>query len=136
MKAEAQEKYIELQMLDTEIKQLQQQLANADKQLEELNRLEEALTDFSKISPGTETLSAIGNGIFAKTDIKSAKEVIMAVGANISVEKPTEEAIKVIQEQKKRTEEVISEFESALGTATAKMQVLQGEFENSQKQAK
>lgn len=137
MNEDTQQKYLELQMLDSELKQLQQQLINADKQLEELRKLEDALTEFSKVKPGTETLSAIGNGIFAKTEIKNTKEVIMAVGANISVEKPTADAIAIVKDQTKKTEEVIEQLEKSLGQAATNIQLLQNEFEaESQKQGK
>jgi len=127
------ENYAELQMLNNRIQQLQQQLANADKQFEELKKLDETLDDFSKVEPGTGTLSAIGSGIFAKTEIKDTKEVIMAAGSNVYVTKPVADAKKFIEAQTEEVGKVILQIESAITDSISEAQALQQELQQEQK---
>ncbi len=128
-----QNKYLELQMLSSEIQQIQQQMQSVDKQIVELQRLEETLTDLSKTKPGTESLSALGSGIFVKSKIENTKEVVMAVGANISVTKPVEDAKKVITNQLSETEKALKELEKAISERMVKAQMLQQELQSEAK---
>lgn len=130
------EKYAELQMLNNNIQHLQQQLANADKQAEELKKLGETLDDFSKVEPGTGTLSAIGSGIFAKTEIKDTKEVIMAAGANVYLTKPVADAKKFIESQAGEVGKVILQIEGAMAESISEAQALQQELQQEQKKNK
>jgi len=130
-----QNNYMELQMMNNELQQLQQKLQAAEKQIADLTRLEETITDFSNTKPGSETLVPLGNGLFAKAELKDNKELIMAVGASVSVTKSIEEAKKVVAEQASEMEKIAAEIESAISHTTAHMYELQQELQNSQKQS-
>ncbi len=136
MNPDFKDKYLELQMLNQEIKQLQQQFENAEKQLEELNKLDEVLDDFAKVKAGSETLSAIGSGIFAKTEIKNTKEILMAVGANIYVTKPIGDAKEFIAAQIKEVQDVTHQIENAVSDAICSAQGLQEELQAEAKKKK
>lgn len=123
------EMYYQMQILSQELQQVQQQLQNANQQLAELRKLDETLTDFSKVKPGTEALSALGNGIFAKSKIEDTKNVVMAVGANTSVTKPVEDAKKVVGEQTADMEKVAKELEKALSEGIARLQMMRQEMQ-------
>ena len=123
-----QEKYLEMQMLNSELQEIKQQLDNASKQVNDLQALDDTLTDFSQVKAGTEALTAIGNGIFAKSRIEDTKEVVMTVGANVSVTKPIADVKSTVKAQIEDIQKIIPELQNALGNGVAKMQCLQQEL--------
>lgn len=122
------EKYQEFQTLSAELQEIQKQLQNSDRQINELQQLAEAITDFSKIKPGTDSLSTLGNGIFAKTKIEDTKELVLTVGANVTVTKTVEEVKKTVDSQIVEIENIVLELEKALSERSAKLQRLQEEL--------
>ena len=89
-KEELQEKYIELQMIEQQMKQIQKQAQLVDSQMNELAVAHQALDDIKKTKPGTKILVPISNGIFAKAEIKDNEDLIVNVGANVIVNKDFE----------------------------------------------
>ena len=77
---EINERYLELQVLEQQLKQVNQQLLNLDNQLLELQRIEENLNDLTKTKKNTEMLVALGGGVFSKAELKDNKSVLMNVG--------------------------------------------------------
>lgn len=96
---EAQQKHIEMHLLDQQIKQVQKQLQLLEQQILELNATKDALDDFAAIKPGTEILVPISSGIFVKGQIKDNKELTVNVGANVAVNKSIPETKKLLEEQ-------------------------------------
>lgn len=133
MKQELQEKYIELQILDQTIRQLQQQLSILDQQLFELQRLNESLDEISKVNPNSEILTPLGAGIFIKTQLKDNKEVFMNVGSNIVTKKTIEESKKIINEQLQKIKLTISEMEEEITHATINAANIQQEISEANK---
>ena len=84
---ELQKMYLELQLLDEQIKQVQKHLITLDKQLIELNNTLQALDDFNKTAVGTKILVSLSPGIFTTAELKDNKELLVNVGGNIVVKK-------------------------------------------------
>lgn len=96
---ELQSKYYEFQLINEQIKQLQQQQEALDEQTSELKLTLEALTDLGKTREKETILVPIGQGIFAKAELKDSKNLIVNVGSNIMVGKDTEGAKKMLDER-------------------------------------
>lgn len=99
MDAELQNKYMELQFLDKQLKQLQQHLQLFEQQMDELEILKESLHDLPNIKPGTETLVPISAGIYLKAKIENVNNLIVNVGSKIGVEKSVKDSEAMIDEQ-------------------------------------
>ncbi|MBU4493446.1 MAG: prefoldin subunit alpha [Nanoarchaeota archaeon] len=84
---ELQKMYLELQLLDEQIKQVQKQIVVLDEQLVELNNTLQALDDFNKTAVGTKILVSLSPGIFTKAELKDNKELLVNVGSNVVVKK-------------------------------------------------
>ena len=95
----AQEMYMEFQMLDQHIKQMQKQLEMVTHQLIELNATSSSLDEFRKIGPGKEIFVPLSSGIFAKAGIKDTSELLVNIGANVAVKKDIDSTKKLIQSQ-------------------------------------
>jgi len=78
----AQEMYMQFQMLDQNIKQLQRQFEMITNQLIELSVTSSSLDEFNKIDNGKEVFVPLSSGIFAKANIKDTSELLVNVGAN------------------------------------------------------
>ena len=88
---ELQKMYLELQLLDEQMKQIQKQITMLDEQLVELNNTIQALDDFNKTSVGTNILVSLSPGVFANAELKDNKELLVNVGGNIVVKKNVDE---------------------------------------------
>lgn len=84
---ELQKMYLELQLLDEQMKQVQKQVVALDEQLIELNNTLQALDDFNKTEVGTNILVSLSPGIFTNAELKNNKELFVNVGNNIVVKK-------------------------------------------------
>ncbi|MEK6936747.1 MAG: prefoldin subunit alpha [Nanoarchaeota archaeon] len=99
MKQEIQQKYIELQILNQQIKKVQEQFMLLQQQLAELTSLETSLIEMNDIKKDSEIFSSIGSGIFVNSKLADPGNVMVNVGAGILVTKTVEEAIKLVKVQ-------------------------------------
>ena len=111
----AQEMYMEFQMLDQHIKQLQKQLEAVTHQMIELNATSNSLDEFNKTESGKEVFVPLSSGIFAKANISDTSALLVNVGANVVVKKDIASTKKLIQNQmeeiKKIQKQMIEELE-------------------------
>lgn len=97
--SKAQEMYMEFQVLDQHIKQLQKQLEMVTHQLIELTVTSNSLDEFNNIKNGRDVFVPLSSGIFAKANIKDTSELLVNVGANVVVKKDVAETKKLILNQ-------------------------------------
>ncbi len=125
----ANEKYLELQILNQQIRQLQQQIVNLENQVIELEVLEDNLEEIKKIKEGTEILVSLGAGIFAKASLKDSKKLIMNVGSNTMVKKEVDEAKKVVTDQIDQLKNLIQDISMELEHAVVRIQEAQKDIQ-------
>lgn len=92
-----QELLLKAQFLQNQVQELEQNLEIFDKELSELQKMNDNLDYFSKTNE-TSSISSIGKGIHIKTNIAS-KELFVEAGAGIVVKKSSEEARSIIKSQ-------------------------------------
>jgi prefoldin alpha subunit len=81
----------------------QQQLLSA--QILEHQQAKQAIESFSKQKEGEEILVPLGAGISAFAKIAKVKQILTSIGADLSIAKTPEGAIKALDEQIKELEE-------------------------------
>ena len=96
---ELQKMYLELQLLDEQIKQVQKQLVALDEQLVELNNTLQALDDFNKTKIKTDILVSLSPGIFTNAELKNNKELFVNVGNNVVVKKNVAETKELLKKR-------------------------------------
>ena len=110
-----QEMYMNFQMVDQHIKQLQKQLEMVTNQIVELTLTENGLDEFVRVKRGSEIFVPISSGIFAKASIEDTTELLVNVGADVVVKKDVPSAKKLIQKQiediKKFQKQMIEELD-------------------------
>jgi len=114
---ELQKMYLELQLLDEQMKQVQKQAVALDEQLVELNNTLQALDDFNKTDIGTNILVSLSPGIFTNAELKNNKELFVNVGNNIIVKKNVAETKELL---KKRLD-AINKYREAILVELQKM---------------
>ena len=109
MKKEVQKKYVELQMLNQQIKQVHEQFIFLQQQLNELSNLEVSVSELKDIKKDSDMFSSVGSGIFVNSKLNNNQSVIVNIGAGILVEKSLKDALDLIRSQ-------ITSVNSSLGT--------------------
>lgn len=127
-----QQRYIELQLLMNQLQQLSQQAQVIEGQFIELKKIEENLKDLEKTKPNTNSFSLIGAGIFAESEIKDTKNILMNVGSQVAVKKPIPEAIDITQKQQKEVENILINIENQINNTTRKAQEIELQIQNQQ----
>ncbi|MFH1331982.1 MAG: prefoldin subunit alpha [archaeon] len=135
-KSNVNEKYLELQILNQQIKQLQQQIINLENQIIELEVLEDNLNELKKVKEGTEILVSMGAGIFAKAQLKDNKKVIVNVGSSTMVKKEIDEAKTLVTDQVNQMKQIINEITEELEKAAVRIQGAQKEIQEMMESSK
>ncbi len=116
-----QQRYMDLQMISQQSKQIEAQLGKIEEQLNELAVTTEALLDIQKADAGTEILAPISPGIFIKTKLSDNKEIIINVGSKVTVSKDIDDAIKLINAQYSEIEKYKREITETYSYMTLQM---------------
>ncbi len=111
-----QKLYLEFQMLNQQIKQLEKQSAALNNHLMELMVTSQSLDDMKKTDEKTEILVPLSSGIYAKAELKDNKSFIVNVGANTALVKDTNSTKKMIEDQideiKKLQENLVNQLQA------------------------
>ena len=118
-----QNKYVQLQMVDQQARQLQQYLQTFDQQLLEIRSVITSLNEFAKLKKGDSILAPIANGIFVKAKLEESHEVRVNVGNNTVVTKTIDNAVKMLEGQEAEINQyrsdVLAKFDELLKQAEA-----------------
>ena len=118
---EQQKLIMELQSLEQKMKQDEAQIEAVHRQLAEM---QEIINSIEVLKKGeTETLLPIGKGIFVKNKT-SIKTLFINIGSGIILEKTIEEAIKLLNDQMKKLENMLENYSENLSVSGNKIQEL------------
>jgi len=94
-----QKLYLEFQVLDQQIKQLEKQNTALNNQLMDLTVTNQSLEEMKMIKNGTEILVPLSSGIYAKAELKDNKNFIVNVGSNVTTLRDVDSSKKLILDQ-------------------------------------
>jgi len=121
MKEEAQQKFVEFQMLHHQVQQMQKQMQALESQAEEMDLVQQALDDLSRSEVGSEMFVTMTPGVFVKAKLEDKEKVLLNVGGGAIVEKDVPGAKKIISEQgtelRKLHEELNQQYEKLTNRA-------------------
>lgn len=127
-KEELQKKYLEYQLIDQRIKQLQQQMQTAEQQLIEIMATLQSLDEFALLDEGSEILVPVNNGIFTKARLKKENKLLVNVGASVVVDKSIEDTKKLIEKQEQDMEKIRDQIAENINMLVEKATVLEKEL--------
>ena len=124
-----QQKYMELQMIDQQMKQVQKQVEAIERQAMELDEVQQSLDDLAKSKQGAEMWVPISSGIFLKAKLEDNARLAVNVGSNTVVRKdiPATKAMLAEQagEMRKFQTELVEQFEKMAERAAGLQSELQ-----------
>jgi len=129
-KNDLKRQYVELQLIDQQIKRLQQQLLILEQQTLELAALHAHLGSLEEVREKTKAYVTLGPGVFIEATLDEAKHVLVDVGAEVRVKKTIPETQKTIQEQLHELQKVTKNMEEQITTFLTHAQKLQQEIES------
>jgi prefoldin alpha subunit len=130
-KQEMQQKYMEFQLLDTQLKQTQKQMQLLEEQLVEIMYTQQSLDEISRVAAGTEILVPVNNGIFARAKIENANELIVNVGAATAVPKTIGSTREMLAKQLEEVQRIHDQMADVLRKVEASMRDLEHDLVNS-----
>lgn len=127
--AEMQQRYLELQFIDQQVKQLQKQVQAIDLQIVELNNTKANIEELKEVKPGTSVLIPLSSGIFFEGAIKNSREFRVNVGADTVIVKSSSETKELIDEQIREIHKVREEIIGSLQELALSAQNIEKELE-------
>ena len=94
----------ELNMYKSQSELLQQEIANVQQTIAEVNTLKSTIEDMKK-QETVEALVPVGAGSFMNAEIKNDNKIVMSIGAGVAVTKNYDEAKETAESQKKQLED-------------------------------
>ena len=111
--AEKNQKIIEIKILESQVSQLEQQIALIDRQIIEMQMLQDNLDDIKKLK-NDRAFVPVGRDVFIESSINQADYALVNVGEGIFLKKNIEDAKKTIERQKEKflaaRKEIVSEM--------------------------
>ncbi len=99
MNQDEQKKYMELQMIDQQLKMVQGQLDQLDQQIAEITMIFEHLDEIKTVKKDEEILVPLVNGVFIKAKIADPKHMLVNVGSGSLVSKSNDELKALLEKQ-------------------------------------
>lgn len=113
---------INIQLLQEQAKILASNVEMLTMYLQELATSKVTLEGIKDLKKGDEILVPIGASSFIRARIDDTETIITGVGANVSVDRTTEEAVKNLEERIAATEEKIKENQENYMKVAAKLE--------------
>lgn len=116
---EMQKRIVQFQILESNLKMLQERAEMVNQRLDDFQKTKEALEALETTKPD-KTLIPLGSGNFVMGSIDNTKDIIVSVGNDIAIKKDRKGALEILSKK-------MTEAENALNDITKKSQaVLQG----------
>ncbi|MEA3229404.1 MAG: prefoldin subunit alpha [archaeon] len=129
---EMQSKLIELEMLKQQIGQLDKQGMEINAKIMDVNAAVQTLGDLEKHNGNADALVPIGSGMFLKAALQDPKNVVVNVGADVAVMKPTSSAKAIMTDIKEKYEKMLMEIENEMIGFQTNAQRLYSQLEQAQ----
>lgn len=123
-----QEKYIEFQIMDQQMKQIEKQIDAVSSQIQELAITSQSIDELSNVKTGTEIFVPLSKGIFTKAELKGSKEMLINVGSNTVVKKSVSDAKKFVEKQMEEITKVLQQLMAELQKMATKANAVEKEI--------
>jgi len=96
---EQKNKQLQQMMLAQQKKQIEAHFEKITENIDVLNQLATNLKDLSQLKQKSKSFFSLGGGIFIEGELNPLKEVLMNVGAGVTVKKDVEKAKQILAKQ-------------------------------------
>jgi prefoldin alpha subunit len=132
MNDDFQKKIIRFQMMEANLKALQDRAGMLSERVQEIESTKNSIEDLKNVKPSS-ALIPIGSSTFVHGKIESSDEVIVGIGGGIAVKKKREDAVATLDNALKEMEKNLDEIKVQITNLAFEMEKLQEELERLQK---
>jgi len=123
-----QQKYMEFQMIEEQLKQISNQVQELDSKLLELEYLKKSLDELAGAKKGSEILAPISPGIFVKAELLDPNDLLVNVGSKTVVGKNIKETKKLLDFQINEIDNIREQMIAELTKNSRKAQDIEKEL--------
>jgi prefoldin alpha subunit len=127
MKDDLQKLVVQFQILEANLKALQERADMLNETVAEIDKTKIAIEELEKTKP-SKSLIPLGSGSFVSGKIENTEDVIIGVGSGVAINKKRKDAIAILDTR-------LSEFENNLNDITKQMTKTAFELEKIQERA-
>jgi len=131
-KDDLQKKIVEFQILDTNLKMLQEKAGLVNQKLEDLQRTKIAMEDLKKTKP-SKALVPLGSGNFVYGSVENCDDIIVGIGSDVAVKKKREKALEFLGGRIKDLENNLNTVLKQSSVFVMQLEKVQQEIESLQK---
>lgn len=119
---DAREKYMELKILQEQVEQMQKYMEELTNKQGEFAMAKESLQEFSKLKGSNEAFIPLAQGIFVPAHIEAGTDLVVNVGADTAVAKPSSQVIELLDEQIKEVGTLREQMQDNITQITQRME--------------
>jgi len=132
MKDEMQKKVIQFQILEANLKALQERSDVLAERIEEIQNTKAAIEELKQVKP-TKALIPLGSGNFISGKIEDTEDVIVGVGSGVAIKKKREDAVAILDDNLKELEKSLDDMKNQIMSIALQLERIQEEVEKLQK---
>jgi prefoldin alpha subunit len=131
-KDDLQKKIVEFQILDTNLKMLQEKAGLVNQKLEDLQRTKISIEELKNVKP-SKALVPLGSGNFVYGSIENCNDIIVGIGSDVAVRKKREKALEFLGSRIKDLENDMNTVLKQSSVFVMQLERVQQEIESLQK---
>ena len=132
MKNDIQKLAIQFQVLEANLKELQEKAGILNERIEEIEKTRTAIEDLEQAKP-SKALIPLGSGNFISGTIENTDDVIIGIGSGIAIKKKREEAVSILDSKLKELEANLNILTDQSTKIAFELEKIQEEIEKLQK---
>lgn len=132
MKDDLQKKIIQFQILEANLKALQERADMMTGRIEELEGTKAAIEELKEVKPSN-ALIPLGSGNFITGKVENTEDVIVGIGGGVAVKKKRDDAVAVLDDNLKESGKILDDLKNQIMGIALQLEKIQEEVERSQK---
>jgi len=126
---QAQEKYLEFQLLQKQLEQLQGHLEEVQTKIVEFHQTRDALHELQGVKQDADCFVSVAQGIFARARLQQPDELLINVGAETAVVKTIPQVVELLNRQIAEVAQLHEQLESNMGKLSERINMLVEEIQ-------
>lgn len=132
MKGDLQNLVVQFQILEANLKALQERAVILNERIEEIEKTKIAIEDLKQTKP-TKALIPLGSGNFISGTIENTEDIIVGVGSGVAIKKKKEDVLAILESRLKEIEEDLRNITNQSTNIALELEKIQEKIEKLQK---
>lgn len=129
---EIQKKAVQFQILESNLKMLQERAGEIGQRLEEFHKTKEAIDELKSVKP-EKAMIPLGSGNFVFGTVENSNEIIVGIGSGIAVKKKREDALNILEAKIKESQDAMNDITNKSQSLIQSLEKIQLEIQDLQK---